>query len=131
MLKFSLMSFVAVMAFCPVGVAQTASSAGVLGTWEGESICTVRPSACHDEHVIYQITQDEQKKISVSADKVVNGERQNMGVLECTYDGKALTCPFPKGVWSFSVTGSKMNGGLKLADGTLFRKVDVEKKQGK
>lgn len=126
MLKFSLMSFVAVMASCAVCVAQSAFD--VLGTWEGESICTVRPSACYDERVIYRITQDEQKKISLSADKIVNGERQNMGALECTYDGKTLSCPFAKGVWAFDVSGSKMSGTLKLTDGMLFRKVDVKKK---
>ena len=126
MLKYLLVSFATAIACCAVLVAQS-DAAGAVGTWEGESICTVRPSACHDEHVIYEISRKQQKLV-MSADKVVNGERQNMGDLECTYADKTLTCPFPRGVWAFTVTGTKMSGTLKLPDGTLFRKVAVTKK---
>jgi hypothetical protein len=126
--KRSLMHFVAVLSLCASGLAQ-GNPADVVGTWEGESICTVRPSACHDEHVIYDIKQTDHGRFSMSADKVVNGERQNMGDLECTYDGKTVSCPFAKGVWSFEVSGTKMSGTLKLTDGTLFRKVQVTKKE--
>lgn len=119
---------VALLSFSSALAAQAGKPADVLGTWEGESICTVRPSACHDEHVIYEITQAPDHKLKMSADKVVNGERQNMGDLDCSYDGKTLSCPFARGVWAFDVSGSKMKGTLKLTDGTLFRKVDVKKK---
>ena len=129
MLKCLLMSFATVIAYCAVSVAQSEST-GVVGTWEGESTCTVQPSACHDEHVIYDITRKEQKLV-MSADKVVNGQRQNMGTLDCSMEGKTLRCPMPRGVWSFEANGTKMTGELKLADGTLFRKVEVEKKRTK
>jgi hypothetical protein len=128
MTKRWLMHLVAVLGFC-AGVAAQGNPADVVGTWEGESICTVRPSACHDEHVIYEIKQGAKNKFNMSADKVVNGERQNMGDLECSYEGKTLSCPFAKGVWAFEVSGAKMKGTLKLADGTLFRNVDVVKKR--
>ena len=129
MTKRSLMHLVAALGCC-AGVAAQGSPADVLGTWEGESICTVRPSACHDEHVIYDVKQADKGRYSMSADKVVNGERQNMGDLECTYDGKTLSCPFAKGVWAFSVTGGKLKGTLKLTDGTLFRNVEASRKRG-
>ncbi len=87
----------------------------------------MRPSPCRDEHVIYEISRQKQKLV-MSADKVVSGERQNMGDLECTQTDKTLTCPFARGVWVFTVSGTKMSGTLKLPDGTLFRKVDVHKK---
>lgn len=109
-------------------VAQTGNPTAVTGTWEGASVCTVRPSSCHDEHVIYDITQGANQKLKMSADKVVSGERQNMGDLECTYADKTLRCPFPRGVWSFTVSGMKMSGTLKLTDGTVFRKVEVSRK---
>src|ERR1051326_301967 len=127
MRKTSVMHFVAVVSFC-AGLAAQGNPSDVTGTWEGESICTVRPSACHDEHVIYEIKAGSEKKFTMSADKVVNGERQNMGVLDCSYDGKTLSCPFAKGVWAFAVNGTKMTGTLKLTDGALFRKVDVTKR---
>lgn len=119
---------VALLCFCSAAAAQTGKAADVLGTWEGESICTVQPSACHDEHVIYEITQAANNKLKMSADKVVNRERQNMGDLDCTYDGKTLACPIPRGTWAFDIRGTKMTGTLKLPDGTLFRKVDAKKK---
>ena len=127
MRKTSVMHFVAVVSFC-AGLAAQGDLSDVIGTWEGESICTVRPSACHDEHVIYEIKAGSEKKFTMSADKVVNGERQNMGDLDCSYDGKILSCPFAKGVWAFEISGTKMKGTLKLMDGTLFRKVEVGKK---
>lgn len=129
MLKYFLMSFATALGCCSVLLAQSDSSS-VVGTWEGKSICTVRPSACHDEHVIYDIARKGQK-LMMSADKVVNGERQNMGDLECTYADETLTCPLPRGVWAFIVSGTKMTGELKLTDGTVFRKVDAQKKQAK
>src|ERR1051326_8558828 len=79
---------VVVLGFC-VGVAAQENPADVVGTWEGESICTVHPSACHDEHVIYDIKQTDNGRFSMSADKVVNGERQNMGDLECSFEGRS------------------------------------------
>jgi len=74
--------------------AQTGKTDDVTGNWRGRSICTVRPSACHDEEVIYEITRSTPGKLRWSADKIFHGERENMGVLECTYEHKALTCPF-------------------------------------
>jgi len=29
----------------------------ISGTWEGTSLCQVKPSPCHDEHVIYRVTE--------------------------------------------------------------------------
>ena len=37
-------------------------SSGVLGKWKGESLCTVKPSACHDEVVVYDISAPPEKK---------------------------------------------------------------------
>ena len=118
----------ALLSFCAVCSAQGANRTDVLGTWEGESICTVHPSACHDEHVIYTISDAGRDKLKMSADKVVNGERQNMGDLDCTYNGKTVSCPFARGLWAFDISGTKMTGTLKVTDGTLFRKVEAKKK---
>lgn len=113
-------------------VAQEAKSP-VVGTWKGESLCTVKPSACHDEVVVYEINPSANKKeqFTVKADKVVDGKRQWMGDLNCTYGASArtLTCEIPRGVWSFTVQGDAMTGTLKLSDGTLFRKVSAKRDQ--
>jgi len=99
----------------------------VIGTWEGESICTVRPSPCHDEHVIYDITADKEK-LSISMDKVVNGERENMGALPCTYKSSTLRCTFRDTVWTFAIKDKQMQGELHLGDGTLYRRIKAQRK---
>jgi hypothetical protein len=104
------------------------SNAPVLGTWKGESLCTVKPSACHDETVVYEISPGKNGGVVWKADKIVNGEQQNMGSLDCTFAASVLTCDMPgKGVWSLTVRGDTMTGTLKLSDGTLFRKVSVKR----
>jgi hypothetical protein len=104
------------------------SNAPVLGTWKGESLCTVKPSACHDETVVYEISEGRNGGVVWKADKIVNGQQENMGELDCTFAANVLTCDMPgKGVWSLEVRGDAMNGTLKLSDGTLFRKVSVHR----
>lgn len=107
---------------------QQKSNAPVLGTWKGESLCTVKPSACHDESVVYEITPGKNGGVVWKADKIVNGQQENMGTLDCTFAASVLTCDISgKGVWSLTVRGDAMTGTLKLSDGTLFRKVSVKR----
>ncbi len=111
----------------------TSSQAGITGTWKGESVCMVRPSACHDETVIYDITEA-QGKLQWKASKIVDGEEQWMGTLECDYQpSKQLAvCEIPKGgQWRLHAEGDSMTGTLNLPDGTLYRKVTVKRYQRK
>jgi len=104
----------------------------VIGTWEGESKCTVPDSPCRDEHVIYIIKPDQNGSgLTMQADKVVNGERQNMGTLRCRYDpaGKRLTCVTEgarSGDWVFIISGDTMTGTLTLRnEHQLYRRIRV------
>ena len=107
----------------------------VLGTWEGESKCTVPNSPCHDEHVIFEITLDKNSPGALKSDgyKVVNGERQFMGTLRCEYDApkKTLTCSsrgrdFDN--WEYTLSGDTLKGTLTVDSGkTLYRRVTVKK----
>ena len=112
---------------CTGVIAQEGRATEMVGSWRGKSTCTVRPSACHDEDVIYEITASTQGKLSWKADKVVEGRRETMGVLDCMYEHNTLSCPFAKGIWSFQISGAKMTGTLRLTDGVLFRTVDVSR----
>src|SRR5215510_12613711 len=104
----------------------------VIGTWEGESKCTVPNSPCHDEHVIYTIAAGTNQELSLQADKVVNGERQYMGTLSCRYDAtaKRLTCVTEgakPGDWVFTVSGDTMTGTLTVRnEHQLYRRIRVE-----
>jgi len=103
---------------------------GPAGTWTGESICMVKDSPCHDEKVIYHITEpDASGKLQIQADKVVNGKAEGMGTLDCSFDKKssAITCSMKNGLWEFSVNGNKIEGTLKHPDGSIFRRVNLTK----
>lgn len=123
--------FVGLMVASTAVVLAQKPGASALGKWKGESLCTVKPSACHDEVVVYEFTASTEKKgmLSWKADKIVNGEQQNMGTLDCTFASgtQTVTCNIPRGVWELQVNGDTMTGTLKLSDGTLFRKVSVKR----
>lgn len=66
--------------FSTPGISSAAS--GPAGTWTGESICTVKNSSGRDEDVLYRATQPGAKgKFQIKADKVVNGQPEDMGAL--------------------------------------------------
>ncbi|HYK89615.1 MAG TPA: hypothetical protein VE398_12640 [Acidobacteriota bacterium] len=104
----------------------------VTGTWEGESLCTLPTSFCHNEHVVYRISpkKDASGKYTIAADKIVDGRPVYMGDLLFTYDPARgnLRCDSP-GVWELSVAGDVMKGTLKLGDGTLYRRISLHRQK--
>jgi hypothetical protein len=112
----------------------TPDADAVIGTWEGESKCTVPDSPCRDEHVVYTIKPDQNGGgFAMQADKVVNGERLNMGTLACRYDppGKRLTCVIEGAKpadWEFVISGDAMTGTLTLRnERQLYRRVHAQR----
>jgi len=106
--------------------AQATSTASAIGTWRGTSLCTVRPSSCNDEHVVYRVTPlSARDSVSFDARKVVNGREEEMGVLRCTPAASRaqITCTMPNGVWRFEVRGDSLVGELRLPNDTRFRDV--------
>jgi hypothetical protein len=105
---------------------QSSSPTTPVGTWRGTSVCLVRPSACKDEIVVYRITpMKAADSLSLDARKIVSGEEQDMGVLDCRFvpSGGQLTCTIPHGVWHFRVRNDSLTGELRLHDNTRFRDV--------
>jgi hypothetical protein len=124
--------------------AQAQQSASIAGTWEGDSLCTVRDSPCHDEHVIYEIARDTTAEDNpdrlgprlewkIDAFKVVNGEKQSMGIIPCSFDDKkqtlsCLTKTRTEGYWEFIFEGDSFHGTLRLgAEKALFRKIAAKR----
>ena len=101
------------------------------GSWRGRSLCvtTTRP-ACSDETVVYVIRKDSPggDGFHIQADKIVNGERQNMGELVCRFEPtrQQLVRPMGAGKWQFRWDGDMLVGGLMDTDGA-FRFVQVRK----
>ena len=95
-----------------------------VGTWRGTSLCQVRPSACHDEIVVYRITRTTARdSLALDGRRIVNGAEVEMGVLGCRLDAASerLACPISNGVWHFTIRGDSLVGELRLSDGTKVR----------
>lgn len=110
----------------------------LFGDWSGESKCVGTNPYCHDEVVVYHISRskDDPKKITIAADKIVDGKPDFMGNFECDYDAakQTLTSEFTiprtggKGVWLFKIDGDKMDGTLTVfPENEVGRKVKVTK----
>jgi hypothetical protein len=97
-----------------------------VGVWRGTSVCLVRPSACHDEIVVYRIASTSAAdSVTLDARKIVSGEEQEMGVLTCHFASAngSLACAIPQGTWRFWVRGDSLVGELRHPDNTKFRDV--------
>lgn len=112
-----------------VSAAQTPSqhsAMNAVGVWRGNSVCLVQPSACHDEIVVYRITRAKAAdSLSLDARKIVGGDEQEMGVLNCrfTSTNALITCAIPRGTWQFRLRGDSLVGELRLPNNTKFRDV--------
>ncbi|HST08395.1 MAG TPA: hypothetical protein VLJ83_09485 [Gemmatimonadaceae bacterium] len=107
--------------------AQTpAQASSPLGVWRGTSTCTVHPSACHDEIVVYRITRlGASDSVSMDARKMVNGQEDEMGTFAChpAPSGGQLTCTMPNGVWRFTIRSDSLVGDLRLPNNVKYRDV--------
>jgi len=104
----------------------------VLGTWEGQSLCTVPSSPCHNEHVVYHIRKAAGDDLVIGAYKIVDAREEFMGDIRCRYQPDRLSCSFrtpEEDDWEFLISGKHMDGTLVIGkEKTLYRKVSVDKK---
>jgi len=106
--------------------AQQPAATTPVGVWRGTSVCLVRPSACHDEIVVYRISRTKvADSLTMDARKIVDGEEQEMGVLTCRFAAATglLICALPQGTWRFGFRNDSLVGELRLSDNTKFRDV--------
>jgi hypothetical protein len=111
----------------------------ILGVWTGTSLCVNREAApaCRDEEVILEFretTPPAAGRLTLKADKVVNGEVAPMGELDFAWDPKASAwaCEIQTrnhGLWTFPPPkGEDLSGTLVLLpDRTLVRKIAVKR----
>lgn len=111
--------------------AETSKKNSPLGDWRGMSVCQVKPSGCHDEDSLYHVRQRRTKggEFELQADKVVDGKRVTMGAGPCDLDVSGqLVCAVPGGAsLRFHVHGDQMNGVMRMADGTVWRKITLKR----
>jgi hypothetical protein len=102
----------------------------LFGDWKGESIVVAKSSVAKDEVVVWHISRaKEPGKVTVTADKIVNGQSITMGTGDWVYDKtkKTITWKSKVGVWKLSVDGNTMKGTLTLPDRTVFRRVSLQR----
>jgi hypothetical protein len=104
----------------------------IAGTWEGTSLCQVKPSPCHDEHVIYRVRSIAPRRYQFDAYKLVGGKESFMGTINLTFlpaqhqlhgtiSGQRGTADV-----RFSLNGRHLSGSMTL-DGQLYRLIEVDK----
>lgn len=112
----------------------TAAGDPVAGTWEGTSLCQVKPSPCHDEHVIYRVKRMAPQKYQLDAYKVVAGRELFMGAIDLAFEPARRelfgTIVGNRGSSNVRLTlkGAHLSGRLTLADRTLYRLIEVDKR---
>ena len=117
------------------GDAQQTETDKIEGTWKGTSLCQVKPSACHDENVVYHISKKSANLYTIQASKIVNGAEDDMGTFDpVVYDEAKQTLRFTmkdqqgrSAVWLFRLDGMQMHGTLTMNGNTLFRIVELKK----
>lgn len=113
----------------------SASLDSIVGTWEGSSLCQVKPSPCHDEHVVYHIGAAGPRRYKVDAYKLVAGKQDFMGAIDVKLDaaGHELDGPVMNngkshGRLQLTLKGRHLSGRMILTDGTLYRLIEVDKR---
>lgn len=103
----------------------------IIGIWKGTSLCQVKNSPCHDEIVVYHITQVEGvDTFNIAANKIVNDKEEEMGVIGCRLDRKnnKLLSTSYNGVWTFNFKGEALDGTLYYK-GNLYRIIKLAKQK--
>ena len=124
--RFSILAVATAFALTRTALAQAPGAANPVGVWRGTSLCTVRPSSCNDEIVVYRIARAKTSdSVSIDARKIVSGREEEMGVLSCYAAASSVqvTCTMRNGVWHFTIRGDSLVGELRLLDNTKFRDV--------
>lgn len=110
----------------------------LIGSWEGESNCSVPASPCQDEHALYRIAADKKNSAQFNVDgyKIVDGSPQFMGTLICQYRAvqAQLSCTGSRKQddWEFHVSADTMTGTLTIgAEKTLYRRITLRKTRPK
>jgi hypothetical protein len=107
------------------------TQAQVAGVWRGNSVCAVENSPCHNEVNVYRISDSAGKPgwFSITGVKIVDGKEVVMGTSNWKYDpeSNALTSESPAGKFRLMIDGRKMQGTLTLNDGTIFRRIYLQK----
>ena len=106
-----------------------ADDSPIVGTWRGNSTCSVKESPCRDEVNVYRIFKIEGKPglVSVTGSKIVEGKEIVMGkAFEWKYDPQKHALESPDGAFRFVLDGDNLEGTL-IKDRRVFRRVYLKR----
>jgi hypothetical protein len=101
----------------------------IAGVWRGHSECAVKNSPCHDEVNVCRFAKiaGRENAFSVTASKVVDGKELVMGSSEWKYNAQKRVVECEKPSIQLTLDGDKMEGALRLEDGTVYRRIYLKK----
>ena len=101
----------------------------IVGVWRGHSVCQVKDSPCHDEVNVYRFSSIEGRDdtFSVTASKIVDGQEIVMGSSAWKYDAEKHILESEKPPIRMTIEGRKMEGALTSSDGTVYRRIYLQK----
>jgi hypothetical protein len=128
--------------FCSLPLAGWPQSAKdlakIIGSWEGDSKCSVANSPCHDEHVLYQISVDRKdpEHLNLDSYKIIDAAPEFIGTLTCLYHAKqaSLSCTgntSDQDDWEFHIFGDILSGRLTIQGGKLYRVIALHRAKDK
>jgi hypothetical protein len=89
----------------------------------------VKPSACHDEEALYHVRGAADGKLSLQADKIVDGKLEEMGTADCSYNASnnLLHCSFERGYVDLTLREDHLDGAMFLPDKTRWREIKLKR----
>ena len=106
----------------------------LVGTWEGTSLCQVKPSPCHDEYAVYRVARSGPRRYRFEGYKLVAGEEQFMGTLDLiegkgTLTGSNVDRSGAVRPWIFLLKGTHLSGrALTSVNGRTFRLIELDRR---
>lgn len=102
----------------------------IAGTWEGTSVCQVRPSPCQDEHALYRITKIAPNRYRIDGFRVVGSRELFMGPVDATFDAGRQRLDGLAGVahLRLALRSGHLSGTMTNADGTVYRIIELTKR---
>jgi len=104
----------------------------IAGTWEGTSLCQVKPSPCHDEHVVYRVSLERRRHYKLDAYKVIATQEVFMGSIAVTLDhqgtqldGRVVSGGRSRAQLHLDRIGAHLSGRMTLSDGTFYRLIET------
>lgn len=110
---------------------QSPVDTSLTGSWQGRSICLIRPSPCNDEIAIYHISKaGGDNSYHIVMNKMVNGREEGMAEYDYRYESTKRTLTAIDEThnltWHFLVKEKQMEGTLVRRD-TVYRVIHLHK----